>query len=470
MSFLFNNAPNRVLTLFFLATFAGVAASVAGLSLLFLTALSVILVGLIIQKQLVSSLISIPLIVLSFIPSNFVQSFMIYTSIGNINLSVIVIVILFFVMLLLRFNKLDLSFLSGNISVLATLLLFFSVSLLSSLVNSLSIGGLVYPVYTLILSAGIFSSVMLSGKAANTFSIIKIAVLTSSIVCLIGVVEFFGIQPYLEFYKANNDRFFYDNTVMGHLPRIVSSLGNPLILSTYLLMIFPMTLYLRDKESKKWLWTSVVAIHFLAILLTMSRSAILVLALITFLFLVEKKKFKSLLKFTFVFPLILVFLYMFMNQYGLVQPILDRIMFNTQSESLTFRLQAYSASIQILIDTNLFLGVGPNMVTNYLMGAGAGLVAHNTLDNVYLMVLSSTGILGLIAYIFILILISRRFSRFDKDLKFVGRSLILVFLTMGFSFNVVFFDSVWGVFWFLSALLILHDEINHKSTVKSLSK
>jgi len=225
-------------------------------------------------------------------------------------------------------------------------------------------------------------------------------------------------------------------------------------------MNFVFVLYMRDTEKKKLIWNIVALLHILTIFATMSRSAMLVFVCVFSSYLLKKNKAKGFLKILLMLPIVFSLAILLMDIFDYRQLFLDRLEFKTQSESFSFRIQAFSAIKYILMNNNFLFGIGPNMVTRYLSTNAVGLISHNTLDNVYLMILAGSGMLGLISYVGLLVTISRKINHWESDIKFVGQSLLFIIFSMGFSFNVIFFDSVWGVFWFLVGLMTLHTR-NH---------
>ena len=181
------------------------------------------------SKNNIEFLLLAPFVLLTFVPSNFAAQFLISTPIGNLNPAVLMVLVSMLVVGVLKKLKFDISLWKKNKEILFFNVIFLVIGLVSNFINSTGTTGMAASVYTFILGAGTFMLVIMSGMKIDTLKIMKSTIFISSIVCLLGLLELIGIQPYLEFYKIHNQQYFFDNTLTGGLPRVVSSLGNPLI-------------------------------------------------------------------------------------------------------------------------------------------------------------------------------------------------------------------------------------------------
>ncbi len=299
--------------------------------------------------------------------------------------------------------------------------------------------------------------VCLSSGLIDPYKAIKSSVLISAGVSLLGIFEFFGIQPYASYYLFDNPWFNYDNRIIDGLPRIASSIGNPLVLSGYLLMFFPFTLYIREKESKKLWWNIVVVIHLLALVFTVSRSAFLVVAVILLYYLYKTMNPLKVSGFLLVFLIAATGIYFVLEKYNLYTMFMERVLFKTQSESFSIRAYAY-VIVQDVLKQNFFFGKGIEL-NNYLLTYGS--IRIQTLDNVFLTVLAGSGIIGFMLFMIPLISLANRYRKLKGMEQFVGVAMLLSFIGMGASYNILYFEATWGVFWFLTGILLLL--INSKS-------
>ncbi|MEX0379496.1 hypothetical protein AB3X48_20710, partial [Bacillus sp. S4] len=239
---------------------------------------------LVISKKFIHFMIISPFIALSFIPSGYVSVLRIQTALGQIRPSFILILLCLLSFPMISSFKMDLSKVREMRNVLVALGFFFIVHICSAVVNGLGQSNFQYSIFGFIYSFGALFCLCIYYKQINILNVIKSFLTISSIVCIIGITEFLGFQPYASLYLIDNQWFNYDISSVVGLPRVVSSMGNPLILSAYLLLCFPFVLYMRENDSKRNLWNIITVLHFLTILLTQSRSAFIILVLIILIY------------------------------------------------------------------------------------------------------------------------------------------------------------------------------------------
>lgn len=398
-----------------------------------------------------------PLGIITFLPSDFV-AINISTQIGVIKYSVATIVFMVLVTLIIKARSFEIERLRSNVVLFLLLFSLLLVNILSFVINNNSATQIMSVLDIFILSSGLLF-LMLVVRPNNSLRTLKIAVYFSVLVTVIGIIEFIGIQPYLQLYTLGGQTFYYNNTIRDGLPRIVSTLGNPLILSIFLLFFLPVIIYLRELADKTFKWNLVLLLNLMGIALTMSRSAILI-AIVILIFNLFRVNLKSFVKSVSVIGFFVFLFYMIITFLQLNQMISDRLLFKSQSESFTYRSQAFDAISYIMTNGNAFLGMGVGNVNDFLRSFGGTLVAHNNLDNVFLDTLASSGLIGLLVLSIILISLFFKFRQMEKLLRRVGYSLLLIFVGMGFSFDLLNYEAVWGVFWIIVGLLL---NLNHQN-------
>ncbi|MBK5243360.1 O-antigen ligase [Clostridium sp.] len=429
-----------------------VAASL-NITILFLLLSLTLMIFLVIYKNSPKIVIVSFFLVLSFLPSTYVSLFRFNSPLGELRPSMVIIPIAILLAFLVQIRKKNFSLINENKPIIIIFIIAMSINIIVITFRINFIDSFRQQMNTYLLSFGVLMMIILCDKIISAKATMKVFIFASSIVSTLGIVEFFGIQPYLKLYLIDRTMFYYDNRIMDGLPRVVASMGNPLILSGYLLICFPIALYLRETEKNKVLWNFVICLHALAILLTMSRSAIMILLILTLFYLFRNM---NTLKIALMFLLTVgvgLVLFGFLNYFGLVEYFQNRIFFQTESESFYYRIEAFALIFKIL-KYNLLFGIGLNGITEFLKN----FAVISTLDNTFLTVLGSDGVIGFIMFILPFVYLVKKFSKFNGFLKFTGMSLLFIFAGMGFSYGLIYYESVWGVLWIFIALVLLREK------------
>lgn len=252
-----------------------------------------------------------------------------------------------------------------------------------------------------------------------------------------GFIQYFFYPNLRNLYYAGWDE---------HLYRLFSSFLDPNFAGAFLTLylLFVLNLYFQNKEKNhKYKLVFVVLLSFFAIFLTFSRSAFIMLFVGLFIFFAQKNKIKFFLG--FLAGSIIVFLLLFK--------------FTLQSEgtnlfrtaSLFARLDSSKNAVTIFKDHPIF-GVGFNSYRfaqkrygfidkNWqFVHSGAGT------DNSFLFVLATTGIIGLVAFLYMWI----KLVKFAKSDVFTS-SLIALFVNSLFV-NSLFYTCIIFWIWVLLAL------------------
>ncbi|WP_151035637.1 O-antigen ligase family protein [Bacillus wiedmannii] len=402
-----------------------------------------------------------PFLTLSLVPSTFVPSLTFSTSIGTIRPTLILLLVgLIFFIVIIKGFKVDFTLVHENLAVINLLLLFFLMNLASIFINGFDSNNFRVSLIIFILSFVFFIFTLIFKDSINSLQVIKISIYISSLVSLIGIIEFFGIQPYLPLYMIDREYFAYSAALDG-LPRVVSSIGNPIILSGYLLLCFPLVLYIRKIEKRKLMWDIIAILHIVCVMFTLSRSSMLTLAVASSYFIIKTEKIGKIAKNLFLAISLFLMFYLILRFNGLTQAFEERIFFDSNDISFDIRMQAYEITKNILQSTNPLFGIGRLSLGEYLSNNANFM--NGTLENVFLTVLVGMGIIGLSILLGILFFLLRSFSKMNGDLKITGYCLFITFLGLSFFINLLPYDLLWGVFWFFSGLLLLHNnQINNK--------
>lgn len=270
---------------------------------------------------------------------------------------------------------------------------------------------------------------------------------SGSMVVLSGYIQYF-------FYPSLRNLFYlgWDE----HLYRMFSVFLDPNFLGAFLVLLLMLTLGLIYKLSKTgnnktFLILSPLGVFTLiAIYLTYSRSAfvMLIISLVSFLFLIGKKK---VILISVLFLLLIIFL---MPK-----------SFQTEGTNLfrTFssvqRIESSQIAVKIFQESPVF-GVGFNAYRYAQNKLGLNnknwQITHSGAgtDNSFIFVLATTGIIGIISYIY---LIFSFFSLSRANLKKNVFSLILFSSLAGLIFNSLFINSLFYVFilewiWIIASL------------------
>ena len=332
-----------------------------------------------VTKKLTYFLFISPILTLALIPSPYVSAFRIQTPIGELRPSFIMLIFCLVFFTLLNIKRINLSYLRQYRFLLTVNLLFFLINLVSIIANDLPFNNFRFSFFTFVYSWGMILLVCVINDKLDTFKVFKSILVISSIVCVIGIIEFLGFQPLAPYYLMDNEWFNYVRDSGRALPRIVSTIGNPLVLAAYLLLHIPLILYMREEAIKKNRWTLILALHCLAILLTQSRSAYLILAIIIVIF--NLNRLKSLIKNVFIAIFTVVFFVLLLSLFGMSDSFIDRLLFKTESESYSIRAEAFSVAQTIISNEDSLFGIGPNMVNEYLQHYSFNIPG---LDNVFL--------------------------------------------------------------------------------------
>lgn len=319
---------------------------------------------------------------------------------------------------------------------LKPIILFIAIGVLSLFVNIKNLDALEFLtsfLYLLrwVLYAGIYF-VVRSFDLSFKNKILMLLVMVGMIILAGGYLQYF-LYPALR----NLIYLGWDE----HLYRMFSSFFDPNFLGIFLVLYFIFILFLFFSKCNLPLSLLLIAI-LPAIFLTYSRSAILALFIGVFTFLLLLKKRKILIIFSVILAIMLILSTQFLQSEG------TNLFRKTSTQA---RIDSSIQAIEI-IKNHPVLGVGFNAYRyaqyryGFLKGedwqkshSGAGT------DNSFLFVLATTGVLGFIAYIYLLKTIFK-----TKDV--VVRSSVLALIVSAFFINSLFYPFLMQWIWILIGL------------------
>ena len=332
--------------------------------------------------------------------------------------------------------------------------LLFLVFLLPGIFISVSLGAYIYGVLKIF--EFYFFAFYISKTKKSLVKIIKISMIPLLIEALISIVQFFDQSSLGGILYFLGERAFNSQTpgianasVAGNLIlRPYGTFSHPNVLAGYLLLSMAFILFLPRKEFKM-IYFIPLAAGTIALFLTLSRLAILLWVFAIFLkIIISLKNKKTLIPLS----LILIFSLIIFSPYYL------RFNLNLGDQSITERIKLFQVAFEIFLKSPIF-GVGVlnflpnlNLVTNY----------HSLLQpvhNIYMLILTETGVLGFGFFIYILYLAFKKLN-IKKDTSLF---LVMVFLLILGFFDHYFLTLEQGQLFFSLVLGLCF--VNSKSIV-----
>lgn len=283
-------------------------------------------------------------------------------------------------------------------------------------------------------------------------SIIKVSVLIGSMVILIGLYEKF-INPAL--IKSLYGGATIHTGFMGqNFTRIVSTIGNPIILGYYIIIVSLLCIFLaRIKVLNHLVSTVFILSGMLVILFTLSRAAYLIVAALTALYmLLTFTKTNFIIRFVVLGGTVLyIFTKYDLSDLEFFNHVLERFeQIDTATVARDGRLVTWTRSLKELSDNLYVLPFG--------FGLGRLGWDHGTfvMENSYLAIIYEFGLMGFGLYMLILfkffynsVTLFRSADKFEKEL-----GLLLVLFISFFMMSMLVSDSHMGLpqvfyFWFL---------------------
>ena len=334
----------------------------------------------------------------------------------------------------------------------ATILLFAVILLFSGIFSAGGVGSLTAAIMSVILMLGYFLVVNLMRTAKWIKRCVSSLVLSSIIVAVIGVFEYlFG-----ELNLSWLDRNYFPN-IKG---RVVSLFENSNVLGTYLIMVFPLALFLFVRQTKsgykKFLFLGCVALLACNIL-TWSRGAWLAMLIScsVFFLIYSKKTFRFLVVFGLAIPLLPTIL---------PDNVVTRFLSigDLADTSTMYRVYTWKGTLSA-IKEHLFEGVGYGTEAYqsvYPSYAYTGMEGAEHSHSLFLQVLFAMGICGLIVLIAVLLFSfqqSSEFIRYEKNeesrlMVAAALSSLIAAIVMGLVDYIWYNYRVFFLFWIILAL------------------
>ncbi|MFM9276987.1 O-antigen ligase family protein [Paenibacillus jiagnxiensis] len=297
----------------------------------------------------------------------------------------------------------------------------------------------------------------------------EIGFLINAVISIVSIHSVYAIVEYVSEYNF----IFYDilHQKLSNLEqfrrvyRAYGTTGLPNVLSCLIVTVVPLIIY-KFKESKKWINLALLAVNLAALYCTMSRAGVAVLVVTGLLyFLVKKNRTKTL----YLGVVLIGFgVLMGWNYIGAQNVELEKLELrwdiNNIKESGSYWHRMYKLeSAQLILQDRPFLGIGfgnyPYVSdhSEYLNISDPN--ALNTFDNMYLKIVSETGIVGFSVFV---VLIGVMLTSIIRGIRFTsGESRILLgciafsiisFLIYSVILETFFWNSLNILFWLLVAV------------------
>ncbi|MDP3143742.1 MAG: O-antigen ligase family protein [Candidatus Omnitrophota bacterium] len=283
----------------------------------------------------------------------------------------------------------------------------------------------------------------------------------SGAVALIGIGEvLFRANPLYQHFIENQ---YYARYIGSSLARPMSTQFNPAVLGSYLLVSLPFNfLFIKHRSFfVRLLVTSGIVLTVAVIILTFSRGAFLGLLAVTLFYLLAKKKYRSvrlLVIILAVFIILCSFLPYPFSKFNIKSFVGEWGIFSS------YNLNRHTMTKRIFID-HPFTGLGfqhfRSRFYEYYPGLGKVPYENMIADNMYLTILTETGIIGFGAFwVFIFTLLRKGFyylkNEFRKDERkalFIVISGFLGLLVTTAGYELFYWPSPFFLFCILSGML-----------------
>ena len=249
--------------------------------------------------------------------------------------------------------------------------------------------------------------------------LIKYLYIDSLFISFFGLVQYF-LLPDLRQLKV----WGWDD----HYFRLVSTFLDPAFVGIIIVLGIVLSLYLKKRKSLLLLVPS--------LLLTYSRASFLSLVIVSFS-LLKPKKF---IIFSTIFVISLLMLPTNMKGEGVNL---------LRTSSIFYKLENYQNSLEIIKSNPLF-GVGYNNICNYQKESVNSCYG---LDNSFLLILATTGVVGIISFFYFIFNLIKSSS--NKTNQLLVNSLLAIFVHTQFT-NTIFYS--WVLVWMASIFAISQDQ------------
>lgn len=403
-----------------------------------------------------------PFMFVAFISSDHIIQFRIPTPWGLLHPSIIIISFAILLTFFQKYISKSESFAFPKLVILTFLM--FSLSLgLSVFLNGTDLDALMWLSILILGSGGVyFVSANHNNQKIAGMDLLKIVSSIATIIAVIAIIEYItGYNPFCAIHHSSEHwiRRSFEQPNLGHLIRARSSIGHPLVLSSFLVFVLPVSLYLAFQKDRKMFWIISTAIQYLGIFVTFSRSSYL---LGIFLFLIYLVRFKVITinfkRFIFVsvFLIVVICIGLFLlYRHENLNAFLERVSFRTGKGSFLFRLNAWFLASEF-IAKNPVVGAGIRRLPIFI-NKDLPLYPLTTFDNTFLDLFCEIGIVGLVSYILFILAPMISISKSNKAnfASFLTLIVGIIMIYYGFIFNVVYHQIIWITYWTLQGLFLM---------------
>jgi O-antigen ligase len=315
------------------------------------------------------------------------------------------------------------------------------------------------------------------------------AVILASLVAAYGIITFASGNDFL-FGKIYSQNALFPQSLHFNMGRILSSLGHPVFLGSYLAILSPLflfNLYSCRTRRRQFIAWALYLIIMLAILLTFSGGAYLafIIANSILIFLLQKRQLKPIPKprlFCLFCPSIILAIFFSI--------IMLTIMLDNQTiNNVIFKLSSLLSCGRIKFEELLNLKplatrmdslkiAGDILKTNPVFGIGIGRISSGSyvlnkfaVDNMYLSFVSESGLIGLMAFLFLNFVIFKKLLNHCKNLPSGEDKLMLLtlftclvaFLVDSFYWDTLYHPTIRLIYWLIIAMsmvIIRHPNTN----------
>jgi O-antigen ligase len=292
--------------------------------------------------------------------------------------------------------------------------------------------------------------------------LLKIISTIATILAIIAIAEYItGYNPFCAIHHSSEHwiRRPFEQPRLGYLIRARSSIGHPLVLSSFLVFVLPVTLYLAFKKDRKFFWVLSTAIQYLGIFVTFSRSSYLLGILLLLNYLIRFKVITiNFQRFIFITGSLTILVgtgLFLLYRHENLTAFLERVSFRTGKGSFLFRLDAWSLAGDF-IAINPVVGAGIRKLPVFI-SKELPLYPLTTFDNTFLDLFFEIGIVGLVSYILFILapMISIYKSNKTNFGSFLALTVGIIMIYYGFIFNVVYHQIIWITYWTLQGLFLM---------------
>lgn len=279
-------------------------------------------------------------------------------------------------------------------------------------------------------------------------------------VCIIGIFQLVFFPVAHDWYRVFFNMGFYFPNPDPHQGRLISTYFDPNYLAACLSIPLCISLYFGEVYRKQK-YVIYSAVFIMICILTVSRSGFLAIAIVIIIMLIKRQYTqRQLLKnMVFIMAAITAVVMMYLNGARIIERIL-----NSSSDMSTFSRFATWTKGWNIIRKNLGIGTGYNMVGAYVKKVLGGVVSNSTgygNDSSLIVIIETTGIVGFVYFIGILIYNARKTHVYGMQKKLVIQMVIPALVCCNFN-NLLFYPL-----WLFPLLLVVYMIAYYSDTSQS---